>query len=289
MDNQMDNAPGWDQIRYFVAVAREGSAAAAAQRLGVSHATVMRNVSQLEASLGIRLFDRVRSGYRITSDGEDVLASARAMEEHAAALVRRALGKNPAPVGLLRLLIADPSLFDPMPLLREFRQAHPRIEVAVEDARHSATARLAQLDTDAAILVTNTPAEELVGRQIGRVQLGWFAAPGGSKRGVLKPEDCEWVVWNSTVSGELNETWQRAQLRRLTPRPRIVLKADSHGAALAAVRSGVGAALLCDAHHQALRRLPFAQPRDSFCVWLLTHPDLRRSGRIRALFDFVAK
>lgn len=285
----MDNELRWDAIRYFVAVAQEGSASGAAQRLGVSHATVLRNVAQLEASLGVRLFDHVRSGYRITADGEAVLASARAMEEHAATLVRTTLGKNPAPSGLLRLLIDDPSLFDPMPLFGEFRKVHPRIELAVEDARSAAPERLSQLDAEAAILITNTPAEALVGRQIGRVRLRWFAADVAKRSAPLKAEECDFILWNAHASGEFNETWQRAQLRRLTPRPRIVLHADSHAAALAAARAGLGAALLCDSHDAGLRRLALTEPRESFGVWLLTHPDLRRAGRIRALFDFVAK
>jgi DNA-binding transcriptional LysR family regulator len=67
-----------------------------------------------------------------------------------------------------------------------------------------------------------------------------------------------------------------------------VLQADRHSEALAAVRAGVGASLLCESAATGLVRLPFAEPRDSFAVWLLTHPDLRRAGRVRALFDVVA-
>ncbi len=68
----------------------------------------------------------------------------------------------------------------------------------------------------------------------------------------------------------------------------MVLQADRHAEALAAVKAGVGASLLCDAVRTGLRRLPFPEPRESFGVWLLTHPDLRRAGRVRALFDHVA-
>ena len=68
-------APGdplrWEPIRYFVAVARAGSVMAAARQLGVGHATVLRNVARLEAGLGLRLFDHVRTGYRLTADGEE--------------------------------------------------------------------------------------------------------------------------------------------------------------------------------------------------------------------------
>jgi DNA-binding transcriptional LysR family regulator len=286
----MNSQLRWDQVRYFLAVARAGSVVGAARRLSVSHATVIRNVSQLEACLGLRLFDHVRSGYRITADGEEVLVSAAAMEEHAEALLRRATGKNPTPEGLLKLVVSDSSLFDPMPLLRLFRQAHPNVEIAVEDVPGEAEARIARLHADVAIQVTNAPPEELVGRQLGRVAFGYFASadylstlPAAAPR----PEDCEWVVW-SLGPGDLDDTWYRSALRRLAPRPRIVLQADRHSEALAAVRAGVGASLLCESAATGLVRLPFAEPRDSFAVWLLTHPDLRRAGRVRALFDVVA-
>lgn len=281
----MDNELRWDHVRYFLAVARAGSAVGAAQRLGVSHATVMRNIAQLEQHLGIRLFDHVRTGYRITSDGEDVLASARAMEEQAETLVRQAMGRNPAPTGRLKLVICDSSLFDSLRFLSEFRRAHPRIELVIENDQ-AAQSRLSQRQADAAIFVGNAPPEELVGRQLGHLRVRWFAAPSVARRAVA--EDCDWILWTLPGSSELDQAWQRTQLRRLTPRPRVVLHVDTHHDALAAARAGLGIALLNEAMTEGLRRLPFAEPSETFGIWLLTHPDLRRSGRVRALFDFVA-
>ena len=281
----MDNELRWDQVRYFLAVARAGSAIAAGQQLGVSHATVMRNIAQLETSLGIRLFDHVRTGYRITSDGEDMLVSARAMEEQAESLMRQALGRNPSPSGRLKLACCDSSLFDALRFLSDFRRAQPRIELAIE-TEPQALARLAQLHVDAAIFVGNAPPDELIGRQLTRLQLRWFSAT--TPRRNPTPEDCDFVVWTLAGSAELDDTWQRTRLRQLSSRPRIVLQADAHRDALAAVRAGLGAALLNEAHGEGLRRLAFGESSETFGIWLLTHPDLRRSGRVRALFDFVA-
>ncbi|HTU62804.1 MAG TPA: LysR family transcriptional regulator [Polyangiales bacterium] len=277
----------WDQVRYFLAVARAGSAMAAAQQLGVGHATVLRNIAQLEGTLGVRLFDRLRTGYRITSDGEDVLASAQGMESQAEALQRRALNRQPTPAGRLKLSICDSTLFNALPLLAELRKAYPRIELAL-DRERDAAARLSRLQVDAALMVGNTPPDELIGRQLARVNLRWFCSTRYlGRRAVPAAEDCEYIAW--TGPSELDDAWQRAQLRRLTSQPRVVVQVDSHADALAAVRAGLGAALLSDAHSEALRKLPFAAPNETYGVWLLTHPDLRRSGRVRALFDFVAK
>jgi len=281
----------WDPIRHFIAVARAGSVMAAARQLGVGHATVLRNVARLEAQLGIRLFDHVRSGYRITTEGEEVLTNALGMEEQAEAMLRRALGKNPTPEGVLKLVIADATLFDPMPLLEGFRRSAPRIELAVEDAGGAADARLAQLHADAAIVITNSPPEALVGRQLHRLRFAYFAAPAylaGLDPAALPPERCEWVLWRHAGSTDLAEDWQWSALRRLTRQPRVGLHTARHGEALAAVRAGLGVGLLGEDGAAGLVRLPFPEPEGTVGVWLLTHPDLRRAGRVRALFDFVA-
>jgi enoyl-CoA hydratase len=164
-------------------------------------------------------------------------------------------------------------------------------ELALEDSQGSADARLAELRADVAILVTNTPPDELVGRQLTRVRFAAFAAPEyleGRDSGALSAQSMNWILWTLGDSGELDDSWQRSALRRLVRRPDIVLHTDRHSEALAAVRAGVGAAFLGDAGATGLVRLPFAEPRETAGIWLLTHPDLRRSGRVRAFFDFVA-
>lgn len=282
----MDNGLSWDRVRYFLAVARAGSVMAAAQRLGVGHATVLRNIAQLEASLGVHLFNRVRTGYQLTSDGEDVLASAEGMERQAEVFQRRALDRQPAPTGRLKLSLCDATLFDALPMLVQLRKAHPNIELALEREREAA-ARLSRLQVDAALVIGNAPPDELIGRQLGRVSLRWFCGARYLGRRALSVDDCELIVWSG--ARELDDGWQRAQARRLTAKPKVVAQVDSHEAALAAVRAGLGAALLRDAHHAGLRKLPFAAPHERFGVWLLTHPELRRSARVRALFELVAK
>jgi DNA-binding transcriptional LysR family regulator len=65
----------WDDVRYFLAVARGGSVRAAAERLKVNHSTVLRRVAQLEERLGTHMFEKLPSGYRLTDAGEEVLES----------------------------------------------------------------------------------------------------------------------------------------------------------------------------------------------------------------------
>src|SRR5258706_13320760 len=70
----------WDDVRYFLAVARGGSGRAAAGRLGANHATVLRRIAQLEERLGAQMFEKLPSGYRLPAAAEKLLAFADQMD-----------------------------------------------------------------------------------------------------------------------------------------------------------------------------------------------------------------
>src|SRR6202021_3496909 len=83
----------WDDVRYFLAVARGGSVRAAAERLGVNHSTVLRRIAQLEERLGGHMFEKLPSGYRLTAAGEEVLEFAEQMEASSHLLAPRVFGR----------------------------------------------------------------------------------------------------------------------------------------------------------------------------------------------------
>src|SRR3954452_19170513 len=95
----------WEDIRYFVALARHGSLSATSRALRVNHATVSRRVTSLEAKLGRSLFDRRADGYALTAGGKAVLDEAQAMEEAALSVLRR-LDTGTELSGLVRLTAA---------------------------------------------------------------------------------------------------------------------------------------------------------------------------------------
>src|ERR1700749_2479135 len=98
----------WDDVRYFLAVARGGSVRAAAERLGVNHSTVLRRVAQLEQRLSAQMFEKLPSGYRLTAAGEEVLELASQMEASSLQLETRVLGRDQSGRGLLRVTLAVP-------------------------------------------------------------------------------------------------------------------------------------------------------------------------------------
>ncbi len=96
----------WDDIRYFLAVARGGSVRAAAERLGVNHSTVLRRIAQLEQHLGAHLFEKLPARYRLTDLGQDVITFADQMEASSNQLQTRVFGRDQSVQGLLRVTLA---------------------------------------------------------------------------------------------------------------------------------------------------------------------------------------
>jgi DNA-binding transcriptional LysR family regulator len=122
----------WDDVRYFLAVARGGSVRAAAERLKVNHSTVLRRIAQLEEHLGAQMFEKLPSGYRLTDAGEEVLALAEQMEASSSQLETRVFGRDQGVRGLLRVTLAQTlATHLLMPDFADFAQLHPEIEMEI--------------------------------------------------------------------------------------------------------------------------------------------------------------
>ena len=96
-----DNRPmiDWDDYRFFLAVAQETSVRKAASVLGVSHSTVLRRITVLEEMLGVRLFERLPTGYFTTEAGDEIRNSALRIEEETTAINRRIAGRDSHQIG----------------------------------------------------------------------------------------------------------------------------------------------------------------------------------------------
>src|ERR1700754_3085893 len=125
----------WDDVRYFLAVARGGSVRAPGERLKVNHATVLRRIAQLEKRLGAPMFEKLPSGYRLTAAGEEVLELASQMETSSHQLETRIFGRDQGARGLLRVTL-PPFLaaYLLMPDFAEFARIHPDIAMEIESS-----------------------------------------------------------------------------------------------------------------------------------------------------------
>jgi DNA-binding transcriptional LysR family regulator len=280
----------WDDFRLVKTIAETHGLAGAAERLGVNHSTVFRRLGHLEESLGVKLFERHRTGYALTAAGEEMTALAERMEEDVATFARKLAGQVVSPAGELRITTNDTLLVHLLtPVFARFTSACP--DVRLDVVLTNQALNLSKRDADVAIRATDNPPETLVGRRVATI--GWalygraedFPQPGVVD--LVGLYDRTWVALGDNLAGLKAARFVRDRV----PAERIVYKVNTVLGLTEAVESGIGIGplpcFIADAR-PALVRLTPPNPDFSAGLWLLTHPDLRQSARVRAFMDFVA-
>jgi len=278
----------WDDVRYFLAVARGGSVRAAAKRLGVNHATVLRRIAQLEGRLGAQMFEKQPSGYRLTSAGEEVLELAEQMEASSHQLETRVFGRDQSVRGLLRVTLTPPlATHLLMPDFVDFARQHPDIEMDI--LSFGELANLTNREADVAIRVVydrktlplnlhGLKGPELFGGvYISRDRLAAWRA-GAS-------DPIRWIV----ISMHGVPDWASEGEIRTAGVPFRITDAEAQ---IAAVRQGFGMTTLpCfvgDAD-PLLVRVPGADLHLYGTVWLLTQGETSKTKRVRLFTEFASR
>jgi DNA-binding transcriptional LysR family regulator len=280
----------WDDFRYVKAIADTRSLGGAAQLLGVNHSTVFRRLGQIEHQIGSRLFDRGRTGYTLTACGDDMVRLAERVAEDINAFERRVTGQDLRPSGELRVTANDMVLLHLLTdVLAKFRKAYP--EIILDIVVSNALLNLSKRDADVAVRATYQPPESLNGLRVGRI--GW--AVFGQKALAGKPFDLvadpprhDWVVFADPVAIARASKWLK---EHAIDERRIVYKVNSMLGLAEAAAAGVGLALLpcfIGTMVPGLAQLCSPLPELEGELWLLTHPDLHNTARVRAFLDFCA-
>ncbi len=275
----------WDDLKVLLAVARAGTVRAAAAKLKVSHSTVSRRVDQMEADLGVRLFERLPTGYHLTPAGDDLLGPAERAEIEINAAERRLAGQDARLSGDVRVTLPPPAAVDlVIPHLPEFKAKFPGIELELVSS--FALLDLSRRDADVAMRFVSQPPEHLVGRRLPDFHYCYYATAEYLARHDLDadPPTARWIGWNEGVPFP---PWVQAG-----PYPKIPAEWGLNDITLqlAAAKAGLGMALLPCISGDAspvLRRVPGSNtvvPREG---WILTHPDLRTSARVRTVMTFL--
>jgi DNA-binding transcriptional LysR family regulator len=172
------------------------------------------------------------------------------------------------------------------PLLRTFASSCPDVEI--ELTIDNRLADLARRDADVALRATDRPPSTLVGRRISKIASAAYAQRGYLDRvGRRQPLDAyEWLGLDQSLAHAPQARW----LREHVPQARCRFRFNLIEAAHQCVRAGLGAAVVpcfvCDRDPE-LERLSEPDTSGEFGVWVLTHPDLRRSARIRAFVQAI--
>ncbi len=288
----------WDNLKIFLTVARAGSATAASKQLGVNHATVIRRLDQLEKKLAVRLFDRLKTGYRITNHGREVVKLAESMEVAANQIELRLKGKETLPAGKLTVSRPEQSLLDMSELFSKFLNEFPQIELEIITTPQ--ISNLDRLEADVAIRLTNTPPELLVGRELGKMQFGVY----GSKQYLAQfksnpePEDCKWLLWTGVESSQVPEAQHPDEVvLNMIPGAIVAMRSNSVEDILMAIKSGMGVGFLSKtvaSKTSGITELCFDKQFQyagitSTGLWLLTRRELRYSKRVKVFMEFCQK
>lgn len=287
----LPSSVNWDDLRYALAIGEAGSLNGAAQALGVQHSTVLRRLDALEARLGARLFERRRQGYSPTEAGELLVAQARDMAPQIAELQRRILGRDLELQGTLRVTTAFVATLYLWPeALAAFRRSHPGIEVELNES--SSLVDMSKRDADVALRMSKTVPEHLVGRRLGDLRMRVYARRGapGLPQSLMPIErlcqDYPWIGFDRERRSRFFDRWMLDHV----PARQIVMRLDLLHPAVAMARTGLALALLptvIEGHEPGLLPVSDVLPDVSTPVWLLTHPDLRQTARVRAFMQEV--
>jgi len=280
----------WNDLKYFLEVARGGSLTRAADVLRVSQSTVGRRIAELESRLATRLFARHQTGYFLTDEGRELLGRAEAVEDNMLAFERGASGLAPAVSGIVRLATTENLATDVViPALPRFVARHPQLRLEIVTT--TATVELGRRDADLALRVVRPSQGNLKMRRLGEMTHGVYGHRDYLSRHPARDAD--------PLAGRAVVTWDEAHahlpaarwLAQRAPDARIVLTASTLRAQIAAVRAGLGLAVLPDFLATDPDFVRVLAPDEVFSdgVWLVMHADLAASNRVRAVADFLAE
>ncbi|HYZ64660.1 MAG TPA: LysR family transcriptional regulator [Acetobacteraceae bacterium] len=279
----------WDDLRFFLAVARLGSLSAASRVLKVDPATVGRRVARLEATLEVRCFERRADGYRLTGEGQKLLVHAERVEADLHGLARALDAEDRGIAGLVTVTASD-SVALPLliPALPRLRDKHPGIRIDLISSNQVLS--LARREADIAVRTVRPEEGDLLTRRIGTMGYGLYASPDYLERaGVPNTEDDltrhALLDWFDEYPRVATASW----FRKIAERSDRTMRMSGVKERLSAAQAGMGIACLSFMMARGaglVRVLPeLAVP--SVELWLVTHPDSARAKRVRAVMDFI--
>ena len=279
----------WNDLRYFLAVARSGSLTQASESLRVSQSTVGRRIAELEASIGMTLFQHHQTGYFLTDEGRGVLRHAELVEDSIMALERGAAGLDKTPAGTVRLATSENlATHLIIPAMPAFQERYPGIRLEIITS--TVTAELGRREADIALRVVRPTRGNLKVRRVGHMTYSVYGSRDYVERHpVVEGEPLggrHFIAWDDGHAHMPAAAW----LAREHPGCKIALVASSLPAQIAAVRAGLGLAVIPDfltVNDDFVRVIP-SDRMFSAEVWLVTHADLVASARVRAVSDFLA-
>jgi DNA-binding transcriptional LysR family regulator len=282
----MHSSVDLNDLIYVTAVTETGSLSAAARRLGVNHATVFRRIVQIEKELGVRLFEREAGRYAPTAAGAELATAGAVMQATAERSLLKVAGQDLRPSGPVYITTTDSiARFLLNPVIALCRSRYPQIalHIAIDNKMFNLTKR----EADIALRPSFDPPEHLLGKRIAPLAFAVYGSQGYlAERPVAELADHDWIALGESQEQHRTVQW----LAMIKPLDQVGCRVDGFAAVGQACIDGLGLALLpCFMGDNAptLRRITAPEPSVASELWLLTHPDLRNTARIKVVFDLL--
>lgn len=282
----------WSLIRSFLAALEHGSLMGAARALGVHQPTVGRHIGELEAQLGVTLFERTGRGLLPTAEAWRLAEPARAMAAGADQLARQASGVQGQARGTVRLSASQPVACVLLaPVLARLRRECPDIQIELVVSNE--VSNLLQREADIAVRMVRPEQGSLLCRRIGQVQLGTFAHRDYLQRRGTPNSPAE-LLQHELIGNDRQGDIVRgfAGIGHVVGREQFGLRTDDLMAYDALVRAGAGIGFLARylaRHSEDLLPVLPALPIPPLPMWLVVHREIRSNPRIRAVWEHLVR
>src|SRR6476619_507307 len=281
----------WNDLRYFLGVARNGSTLAAAKTLRVSQTTVARRIAALEEALGFPLFEKRQAGYALTPLGKELLAKAEEVELAATGFTDAAVAQSRDLSGVVKITTEEVYAITMLaPILRELHENHPDIVIELDTSQAVRDLGAGEADVSLRSTKGEQPAG-LVGRQLCIDDWALYCSRDyAARHGV--PKNLAGLREHSFIGGGGGNLWihYQAFLKTLGLEQNVAMHHATSGGLLSGIRSGFGIAVLpcvvADADPDLIRCFPPRRDHERV-LWLFTHERVRHTPRVRTVIDFM--
>ena len=276
----------WNDLMVILAVCRAGSLSGAARSLGHNHSTIFRKINTIEEKTGVRFFERLPEGYKMTDAGMTAMRYAERIEAEVHALSREVVGQDMRLQGKIRVTAPEGMTVTILPqLFVEFRRQHP--DVSIEITGGSTAVDLTRREADIAIRATSKPPDTSLGRKVCDFRFAIYATPQYLKDNKNVPlQEQNWCFIQGSDDWLVPLIWKKkAHTKQVT-----VFESGLAMAVLNAAAEGMGITsmpcYLGDADDRLVRATHVVEPL-TLELWILTHPDLRHTARVKALMSVL--
>jgi DNA-binding transcriptional LysR family regulator len=282
----------WTLVRSFLAVVDAGSVTAAARQTRAHQPTLSRHIAELEAQLGAPLFERTGRGVLPTAAAQAVLPAARRMQEGAQALAQAVRRGREATRGTVRITTSEVAASWLLPpLVAALQQEEPGI--AIEIVASNAVQNLLRREADIALRMVRPAQQALVARKLGEIAIGAWADAGYLARAGTPRTPAD-LLHHRLVGYDRDPTLRQGFARLAAPveASAFALRTDNQLAYLQLVAAGGGIGFVadyCARQFPGLRPVLAGLPIPPLPCWLAVHRELRSSGVVRRVFDFLAE